>query len=164
MLKKLFFAAVVAVVALPAAAQDPASPAVPVPPAPSAAEIQKVTNYFLYGKDGGPILMELSLCADAKKSPEGKYGCVAPLGDTVKKGESITAFVKFFGPKGGKYEDIKVRFLLNGEVRSTSEFTVTEAWTGYSNFKKTTASKVGTWEIEVARGDVVLGKKSVIAQ
>jgi len=168
MLKKLLLAAVV-VVAVPAAAQAPvatapATPAMPVPPAPTAAEIQKVTSYFLNGRDGGPILIELSLCADVKKNPEGKLACVEQLGDTIKKGDSLTAFVKFFGPKGGKYEDVKVRFLLDGEVRSTSDFSVTESWTGYSNYKKTTASKAGTWVIEVVRGDTVLGKKSIVAQ
>jgi hypothetical protein len=148
------------------AASPPPTPAVavPVPPAPTAEEIQKVTNYFLFGKDGGPILMELTLCADVKKNVDGKLACVDPLGDTIKKGDSLTAFVKLFAPKGGKYEDIKLRFLLNGEVRSTSDFTVTEAWTGFGNYKKTTASKPGTWEVEVLRGDVVLGKKSIVAQ
>lgn len=149
----------------PAPAPAPAAVApVPVPPAPTAAEIQKVTNYFLNGKEGGPILMELSFCADVKKNAEGKLACVDPLGDTIKTGETIAAFVKLFAPKGGKYEDIKLRFLLNGEVRSTSDFTVTEAWTGYGNYKKSTASKPGTWEVEVLRGDVVLGKKSIVAQ
>jgi hypothetical protein len=149
-----------------AVAPAPAAAAAPVvvPPAPTAAEIQKVTNYFLNGKDGGPILMDLVFCADVKKNADGKLACVDPLGDTVKTGDTLAAFVKLFAPKGGKYEDIKLRFLLNGEVRSTSDFTVTEAWTGYGNYKKTTASKPGTWEIEVLRGDVVLGKKSIVAQ
>ncbi|HEY1101347.1 MAG TPA: hypothetical protein VGF99_20585 [Myxococcota bacterium] len=153
-------------VALPALAQEavPPAPTAPPPPAPSAAEIQRVTNYFLNGKDAGPILIELSLCADAKKNADGKLACEGPLPDTIKKGDSITAFVKFFGPKGGKYDDIKIRFLLGGEVRSTSDFTVTESWTGYSNYKKTTASKAGLWEVELLRGDVVLGKKAITVQ
>ena len=169
MLKKLTLAAVVAAVfvsALSAAAQAPAAalPTMPVPPAPTAAEIQKVTNYFLNGKDGGPILIELSLCADVKKSPEGKLTCIDPLGETIKKGETLTAFVKFFGPRGGKYEDVKLRFVLDGEVRTTTDFSVTESWTGYSNYKKTTASKAGTWVVEVTRGENTLGKRTIVAQ
>ena len=167
-LKKFALVAVVVAAALPAVAQAPAqaqpAPAVPVPPAPTAAEIQRVTNYFLNGKDGGPILIELVLCADVKKNAEGKLACESPLPEVINKGDSITAFVKFFGPKGGKYDDVKVRFLLNGEPRSTSEFTVSESWTGYSNYKKTVATKVGVWEVELSRGATVLGRKSVTAQ
>ena len=87
--------------------------------------------------------------------------CGAPLPTTLKKGDAITAFVKFFAPKGGKYEDLKIKFLVDGEVRSTSDFTVTESWTGYANYKKTTANKLGTWEVQVLRGDVVLESRKI---
>lgn len=147
-------------------AQDAEAPpaAVPVPPAPSAAEINKVTQYFLHGKDGGPILMDFVLCEEIGRNDQGKLDCAKELGASVKKGAGITAFVRFFGPKGGKYEDLKVKFLLDGEVRSTSDFTVTEAWTGYSNYKKTTASKTGTWTVQVLRGDTVLGEKKLTVE
>ncbi len=134
------------------------------PPAPTADEINRVTAYFLNGKEGGPILVEFKLCAAVGKTPEGKNQCDDEYGDTVKKGEPINAFVKFFAPKGSKYEDLKVRFLLDGEVRTTSDFTVSESYAGYSNYKRTTASKAGTWTIEVVRGDTVLAKKSLKAE
>ena len=59
------------------------------------------------------------------------------------------------------YEDLNVKFLLNGEVRSTSYFTLQESWTGYGNYKQTTASKAGTWEILVLRGDSQLASAKV---
>jgi hypothetical protein len=157
------FVAVLALLATPALAQDaaPAAPAAPPPPAPTAEEIQKVTAYYLKGKEGGPILIDFALCAELGKNEDGKTTCAVPLAATIKKGDGITAFVKFFAPRGGKYEDLQVKFLLNGEVRSTSDMSVTESWTGYSNYKKTTASKPGTWEVQVLRGDKVLGSKTV---
>ncbi len=50
------------------------------------------------------------------------------------------------------------------EVRTTSDFTVTDSWTGYTNYKKTTLSKAGTWEVQVVRGDAVLSSKKVSVQ
>ncbi len=147
------------------AAQDAApAPAAPPPPAPTADEINRVTAYYLGGKDGGPVLIEFSLCSAIGKNDQGKLACDGPMAGTAKKGDVLNAFVKFFAPKGGKYEDLKVKFLHNGEVRSTSDFTVTESWTGYSNYKRTTLSKPGTWDIEVLRGETVLSKKSITVE
>ena len=148
----------VVVVAGLANAQEAAPPP---PPAPTPDEINRVGAYYLKGKDAGPILMELTLCSEIGKNEEGKLACTKELPATLKKGDGITAFVKFFAPKGGKYEDLKIKFLLDGEVRTTSDFTVTESWTGYANYKKTTASKAGTWEVQVLRGDTVLASKKV---
>ena len=61
-------------------------------------------------------------------------------------------------------DDLKVRFVVNSEVRSTSDFTLSESWTGYANYKQTTASKVGTWQIQVLRGDVLLSEQTVQVQ
>ena len=51
-----------------------------------------------------------------------------------------------------------------GEVRSTSDFTLSEAWTGYANYKQTTASKAGTWEMQVLRGETVLSSAKVTVE
>jgi hypothetical protein len=134
------------------------------PPAPSADEIRRVVEYYLHGTPQGPVLMELVACAKTGRTAEGKLVCEEKLGDTVKKGDAIIAYVKFFVPKGAKYDDLKVRFLHNGETRTTSDFTLSESWTGYSNFKQTTASKPGTWEMQVLRGDTLLAKTSVTAE
>ncbi len=145
--------------------QEPeTAPTEPPPPAPTAEEINKVTAYYLKGKDGGPILIDFRLCGAIGKNAEGKNVCEQELGDTAKKGEPLNAFVRFFSPRGGKYENLKVRFLLDGEVRTTSDFTVSESWTGYTNYKRTTMSKAGAWEVEVLQGDTVLAKKKVQAQ
>lgn len=144
---------------VPAAA--PTTPPEPPPPAPTADEINKVTAYYLKGKDAGPILIDFRLCGAIGKNAEGKNTCDNEIGDTAAKGDQLNAFVRFFAPRGGKYEDLKVRFLLDGEVRSTSDFTVSESWTGYTNYKRTTMSKAGGWEVEVLQGDKVLAKKKV---
>jgi hypothetical protein len=135
----------------------------PPPPAPTTEEVNKVVQYFLKGAPAGPILMEATLCKKTEKV-EGKLACVEKLPAKIKKGEAIIALVRFFVPKGAKYEDTKVKFLLDGEVRSTSDFTLTEAWTGYSNYKQTTASKAGTWEVQILRGDTVLNKQTIVVE
>ena len=151
-----------------AVAEDPAvqptTPTPPAPPAPTADEINKVTAYYLNGRDAGPILVDFRLCGAVGKNAEGKNTCDNELGDTAAKGEQINAFVRFFAPRGGKYDDLKIRFRLDGEVRTTSDFTVGESWTGYTNYKRTTLSRAGTWEVEVLRGDTLLAKKKVAVQ
>lgn len=128
---------------------------------PTADEINKVTAYYLKGKDAGPILIEFRLCGEIGKSPEGKNTCEAELGDTAAKGDQVNAFIRFFAPRGGKYDDLKVRFVKNGEVQSTSDFTVGESWTGYTNYKRTKVGKPGTWDVEVLQGDRLLAKKTL---
>ena len=155
-------AALALAVAGAARAEDPApAPAGPPPPAPSADEIRKVTDYYLRGKDVGPVLIELVICKKMGKGADGKSVCEEKHGDSIKKGDPLIAFTRFFVPKGGKYEDLKVKFLLNGEVRSTSDFTLQESWTGYGNSKQTTASKAGSWESLVLRGDTQLATAKV---
>jgi hypothetical protein len=135
----------------------------PAPPAPTGDEVNRVVQYFLKGAPAGPVLMESVLCKKTDKI-DGKLACVEKLPGKIKKGEAITAFVKFFVPKGAKYDDIKVKFLLDGEVRSTSELTLTEAFSGYSNYKQSTASKAGTWEVQIFRGDTLLSKQTVVVE
>ena len=167
-LSSIAFALLALVVAIPAFAGDdappPAAPAGPPPPAPSADEIKKVTEYFLRGKDAGPVLMDFVPCKKTGKNADGKLTCEEKLEGKAKKGDALIAYVRFFVPKGEKYEDLKIKFLLNGEVRSTSDFTLSEAWTGYSNYKQTTASKAGTWEMQVLRGEEVLAKSSITVE
>jgi len=154
-IRHLSVAALVATLALPAFAQDAA------PAAPSAAEIKKVTEYFLKGKDAGPILLDFVACKKTGKV-DNKLVCEEPMGERANKGENLVAFVRFFAPKGSKYEDLKVKFLLDGEVRTTSDFTVTESWTGSAIYKQTPASKIGTWEMQVLRGDKILGSNKIV--
>jgi hypothetical protein len=133
-------------------------------PTPSQEETRKVVDYFLKGKDSGPILLEFSPCKKTNKGLDGKLVCEEQITGAVKKGDPIIAYVKFFVPKGAKYDDLKIKFLLNGEVRSTSDFTLTESWTGYANYKQTTASKPGTWEMQVLRGDTLLQSHKVTVE
>jgi hypothetical protein len=167
-LSSIALALLALVLAAPALAGDdappPAAPAGPPPPTPSADEIKKVTEYFLRGKDVGPVLMDFVPCKKTGKSAEGKLVCEEKLEGKAKKGDALIAYVRFFVPKAAKYEDLKIKFMLNGEVRSTLDFTVSEAWTGYANYKQTTASKAGTWEMQVLRGENILAKSSVIVE
>jgi hypothetical protein len=142
----------------PAAAPAPSNE--PPPPAPTSDEVNKVIAYYNRGAAAGPVLMEFSLCTKAERV-EGRLACIEKLPPKIKKGDTIIAYVKFFAPKGGKYEDIKVKFMLDGEVRSTSDMSVTEAFSGYANYKQSTASKAGKWEIQVLRGEKVVGTQSV---
>ena len=48
-----------------------------------------------------------------------------------------------------------------GEVRSTSDYTVEQSWSGYSVYKTVTGSKAGTWEVQVLWGANVLASKKI---
>jgi hypothetical protein len=146
---------------LPAA---PAMPPPPPPPAPTADEIKRVTDYYYKGADSGPVLLEMLLCTKVVKNTEGKLSCEADIGGAASKGTSVSAFVRFFAPKGGKYEDVRIKFVHNGEMRKMDDITVVESLTGSATYKTVALTKAGTWEVQVTRGDVVLGQKTVIVQ
>ncbi|HEY4222173.1 MAG TPA: hypothetical protein VGO62_12540, partial [Myxococcota bacterium] len=93
---------------------------------------------------------------------DGKLTCDEVLGATAKKGDPLIAFVRFFVPKGGKYDDLKIVFLLDGEKRSSSDFTLSESWSGYANYRQATAFKAGTWEMQVLRGDQLIADAKVV--
>jgi hypothetical protein len=150
------------VFALLAQAPDVAMPApMPTPPAPSAAEIKRVTDYYVHGVEGGPVLLDFQLCTKVSKGADNKLFCESEFGATTKKGAAVSAFLRFFAPKGGKYEDVRVKFVHNGELRKMDDITVTESWTGSSTYKTAALSKPGAWEIQVTRGDVVLASKTI---
>ena len=148
----------------PVAAPAPSDAPKVAPTAPTSDEIKRVNAYYLYGQTGGPVLIDFIACKKTGKTAEGKLTCDERLGDKAKKGDPLIAFVKFFVPKGADYKDLSVRFLLNGEERSSSTFTLSESWTGYTNYKQTTASKPGTWEMQVTRNGAVLASAKVVVE
>lgn len=166
MLRRIAVAAALSVSAL-AAAQDAGVPAAPAAlpyegPPPSAEMIKKVLDYQEKGAPAGPVLLDLVPCLkvdNAKGSPT-QFLCTEPVGDKVPKGTTVFAWLQWLCPKDGKYEDVQIQFLHEGQVRKTVDnpvagFGRTRGWRG-ENF-----NKVGTWTIKVTRGAQELGSKTV---
>lgn len=135
-------------------AQDPAPAAAPAPPPPPAEEIKRVLEYQDNGKDRGPALLDVVLCnkVDQTKGSATQFTCIEPLAGNLKKATSITAWVQFFCPKDGKYEDVKLKWLLGSETYETQDITIsglarTRTWRAY------TPKKPGKWTVKVLRGD-----------
>ena len=55
-------------------------------------------------------------------------------------------------PKGGKYEDLKVQWLLGNEVRQTTDFTV-EGLARTRTWRAHTPPKAGKWTIKIVQGE-----------
>jgi hypothetical protein len=131
-----------------ALAEDPA-----VPP-PTADEIKRVMEYQDNGKDRGPALLDLIMCSkvDQTKGSETIFTCIEPLKGPHKKDTSISAWVQFFVPKGGEYEDLKIQWLMGSEVRETKDFKIkglarARTWLAH------TPRKAGKWTVKVLQGD-----------
>lgn len=155
-------AAIAVLFATAALAQEPAA-ATP-PPAPTADEINKVLDYQDNGKDAGPILLKIIPCTkvDNAKGPT-QFTCIEPITGPVKKGTTVNAWVQFFCPKDGKYEDVQLQWQLDGQTRTTTDVTVsgvgrTRTW------KASTLSKPGKWTIKFTRGDKELGSATVTVE
>ena len=132
--------------------------------APTADEINKVYDYYKTGKDQGPVLLELKACLKAGKKPgDDHMTCLEEVTGPVKKGTVVNAWMRWFSPQGGKYEDLSVQFALGGEVKATKDFTLGESWS-YGVYKGDTLAKPGEYEIRVRRGEKVLGTLKVTAQ
>jgi hypothetical protein len=132
----------------------------PAPP-PSADEIKRVLDYQDNGKERGPALLDLVACMhiDTERGSPTAFTCVEPVTAPVKKGTSVMAWTQWFCPKGGKYEDLTVKYLLEGETRTTIDvkvegFSRTRSWRAY------TVTKPGKWQIKVYRGQTELGQTS----
>jgi len=153
-----FIAAVVFLYASFAFAQD-AAPAAAPPPAPTPEEINKVLNYEDNGKDSGPILLQLVPCnkVDTAKGSPTQFTCIEPITGPVKKGTTVNAWLQFFCPKGGKYEDVTLQWLLDGQVRTTTDVKV-EGQGRTRTWKASTLSKPGKWQIKLQRGGADMGK------
>lgn len=141
------------------AAPAPATPAEPPPPAD---EIKRVMDYQEHGKDRGPALLDLVACTkvDNTKGSDTVNTCIEPVSGPVKKGTTVFAWTLWFCPKGGKYEDVMIQFVHEGQVRSTVDVTIqglarTRTWRGYS------LTKPGKWEIKILKGDKELGGTTV---
>lgn len=131
----------------------PAAPAAPVAPPPTAEQIKQFLDYQEKGAAAGPVLLDLVPCTkvDSTKGSPTQYQCVEAVGATVPKGTTVFAWLQWMVPKDGKYEDVQIQFLHEGQVRKTVDnpvagFGRTRGWRG-ENF-----NKVGKWTIKVIRG------------
>lgn len=135
-------------------AGQPATPAAPTP-----AEIQKVYEYWSTGKEQGPVLLSVELCADVEKV-DGKWTCKTPMPQPAKKGDDATVLFKLFVPKDGKYDDVKLDAVVDGETKLHKEYSVAASWS-YGTFAKTKLTKAGTWTFTIAQGDKKLGQATL---
>jgi hypothetical protein len=162
-MNKRFVAVVVAVFSFAAYAEDPpAQAAAAAPAAPSADEINRVLDYQDNGKDSGPVLLKIQPCnkVDTKKGSDTQFTCIEPITGNVKKGSTVNAWLQFFCPKGGKYEDVSLQWLLDGAVRTTTDVTV-EGTGRTRTWKASTLSKPGKWTLKLVRGATELGSATV---
>lgn len=133
-----------------------------VEPPPPIEMIKKVLDYQENGKDRGPALLDLIPCTkvDSTNGSPTKFQCVEPVTKAVPKGTTVYAWLQWLCPKDGKYEDVKIKFLHEGEVRKTVDLPVigtgrTRGWRGEI------FSKVGKWTIKVLRGDTEIASTTV---
>ncbi len=122
-------------------------------PAPPADEIKRVLDYQENGKDRGPVLLDLIPClkVDQTKGSPTQFTCIEPVTGPVKKGALVNAWTQWFCPRGGKYEDISIQSMLDGQPRNTVDITIgcnlarTRTWRAF------TLSKPGKWQIRVVQ-------------
>lgn len=136
------------------------------PPAPSPEGLKKVIDYYNNGKDAGPILAELKPCitVDTKKGSPTFLDCTEPVSGKVKKGTPVNAWMLFLVPKDAKYEDLSVQWILDGQVRTTSDLSLKNPGVGARTYQFSTINKPGKWEIKVLQGTKELGKASFEAE
>jgi hypothetical protein len=132
---------------------------------PTADEIKRVLDYQENGKDRGPILIELTPClkVDTTKGSPTLYNCVEPITGPIKKNTTVHAWLAFFCPKGGVYDDITLQFLFEGQVRQTVDVKV-EGLSRTRTYRSHTFGKSGKWQIKLARGDKELATANITVE
>jgi hypothetical protein len=145
-----------------ASAQEAAKPPADVKPPPPAEEIKRVLDYYYYGKDRGPALVEIKACLKVDsvgKDANTKNECVETVTGPVKKDTTVHGWTMWYLPDGASYDDVVIQFLFNDEPRTTVDLKLntpgrTRTW------RSATASKKGKWTIKVKRGAQELGSTS----
>jgi hypothetical protein len=133
--------------------------------APTADEIKRVLDYQESGKEAGPVLLELVPCTkvDITKGSATQYNCLEPVTGPIKKNTTVNAWMSWFCPKGGVYEDLTVQFLHEGQIRQTIDLKI-EGFSRTRTFRSHQFGKAGKWQIKVLRGDKELGAASVTVE
>ncbi|MBL9039173.1 MAG: DUF2914 domain-containing protein [Archangium sp.] len=158
----------ITLLAAAARAQD-AAPGAEAPvlldPPPSADEIKRVYDYQENGKLRGPALLDLVPClkVDQVKGSPTAFTCVEPITGPVKKGTIVHAWMQWFCPKGGKYEDITLQWMFDGQPRSTVDLVV-EGLSRTRTWRAQSLTKAGTWQIRIMRGGKELGLASITVE
>lgn len=138
--------------------------AAPMPP-PPAEEIKRVLDYQENGKERGPALLDVVPCAkvDTTKTSPTAFTCIAPITGPVKKGTTVNVWTQWFCPKGGKYENITIQAVLDGETRNTTDLTI-EGLARTRSWRPFTMNKPGKWQFKVRQGTKELGMTSVTVE
>lgn len=133
------------------------------PPTPSAEAVHAVWAYYYHGQGGGPVLVRLTPClrVDTEKGSDTRYQCIEPLRGTVKKGDTVSAWMSWLVPSGDTVDDLMVQWAHNGVVRSTRDFKINGKGFRYRTYLSKTLHKTGRWEIIVRRGEAVLGRAEI---
>jgi hypothetical protein len=148
------------------AAAEPADagalPSAAVAPAPSADEIKRVLDYQEHGREAGPVLLDLVAClkVDQAAGSPTHAQCVEAVTGPVKKGTQVYAWLQFFCPRGGKYDDLKLQYVFEGEVRRTIDLEV-EGLSRTRTWRAETLGKPGRWQLRVLRGSTELAQAVV---
>ena len=146
--------------------QAPPQQPSPAPAAPSSVEAKKVLDYYYHGKESGPLLVDLKACLkvdSASKDGPTRSECTELVQGPVKKGTSVTAWMLWLVPDGGKYDDVVIQFLYQGQVRSTLDLPLAASFRTRS-WRAQTLSRAGPWQIRVMRGEKELGQLGVTAE
>jgi hypothetical protein len=132
---------------------------------PTADEIKRVLDYQENGKDLGPVLLDLVPClkVDLTKGSATIYNCLEPITGPIKKNTTVNAWMAWFCPKGGVYEDLTIQFVHEGQVRQTFDLKV-EGISRTRTFRSHTFGKSGKWQIKVSRGDKEVGSANVTVE
>ncbi len=131
---------------------------------PTAAEIDKVMDYFKDGKGKGPVLRTFTPCLKIGKAEgEKRKSCLEPAGETIARKTVLNIWTTWFVPKDDKYDDIRVIFLHEGEVRTTKDLKVSASY-GYATYAAKGLYKAGNWEVQVKRGATVLKSAKFVVE
>lgn len=157
---------VVALWATHALAQDAGAPAEPPLPPPPAEEIKRVLEYQELGKDRGPALLDVMPCLkiDQTKGSPTYFNCLEPITGPVKKDTMVIVWSQWFCPKGGKYDDLSIQWLYEGQVRSTVDVSI-EGLARVRNWRQYRLGKVGKWQVKILKGgSKELGSTSIVVE
>lgn len=120
---------------------------------PKGEEAMRVSNYYMNGKDMGPLVMKMEVC---QKADTKNFVCTEPVEGKVKKGTRVTSIITFMAPAGSQYDDVMLKVLRDDEEKTSKTIKIGDS-IRYRQVHSETAGKAGKYVVRVIYNSNELG-------
>jgi len=120
---------------------------------PSRDEIRRALDYYFYGKNSPPALVEFLPClkVDIQKSSETYSQCLEIAKNSVPLNTRVNLWTMWYLPQGSRYEDVVLQAFWGEQLRSTEDYSLNTSGR-FRTWKTVNLNKKGIWTFKIMQG------------